>query len=388
MEMPPDDNADPSQPQPRGDSAEVLPAETTESPDAAPRAAHRPSPDEALAEMRRSLREEQAPEERGFRAVTGWLKRLFSGKKQPQLESTPPETTVLDELEIPAAPPALELHPPVAPAPEARHEEPSQKESPRPSESTPVAPQVDLEVGSLSRTRYSEDVEPKAEPEPPAPPHSILSTIREEGEGSEEDAASLRQQALQDYVITPEEPEEEANPSLPHRFRRSWRYMRPLEKRLLIGAALIVGLAVIVGSGFLVRQALPGPTPRATPTLSTLPFPISVSLPGGWVFPLRTGFVQSGTWNPTGPEWLQGTEICRWVSLPWTVQLEAVIRTLRADDEIRLSMSNYDSLVYKVKSVEQVPSGQVGDLSTNTPSLLLILSKDGAGTRWVVTAKP
>jgi hypothetical protein len=221
---------------------------------------------------------------------------------------------------------------------------------------------------------------------------SILTSLRQENEEEQEepanDTANIREAALEDYVSEPEEPEPERGTPVVRNLRRSWRYMRPFERRLLIGALAIVGLAALAGSGFLVISSIPTPTPVVTPTTSTLPFPISVSLPGGWIFPLRTGFVQNGKWDPKGPEWLSGTEVCRWVSLPSTVQLEAVLRTMKADDAIQLSMSNYDSIIYKVQSIEQVPSSEIAKLATDSPCLLLILSKQDSDSRWVVTAKP
>ena len=132
------------------------------------------------------------------------------------------------------------------------------------------------------------------------------------------------------------------------------------------------------------------PRPSAMPTPRE-PFPVSLSLPGGWVFPLRIGRVgQDGVWNPTGPEWLVDTKVCRWVSLPYTVQLEAVLRMLKADDQIQLSMSNHDSVIYKFQSVEQVPSDEIANLANNArePCLLVVLSNSDADTLWVVTAKP
>jgi hypothetical protein len=51
-------------------------------------------------------------------------------------------------------------------------------------------------------------------------------------------------------------------------------------------------------------------------------------------------------------------------------------------------MSDYSSIVYKVQSIEEVPSGSINKLSLNTPSLLLILAKEDSDQRWVVTAKP
>ncbi len=92
---------------------------------------------------------------------------------------------------------------------------------------------------------------------------------------------------------------------------------------------------------------------KPTPMPSDLPYPTTVGLPGGWQFNLGRGALTSdGSWNPAGAEWLQGTEVCRWVALPWSRQLEAVVRTLNPDDPIELGMSNNDRLTYNVYSVQ------------------------------------
>jgi hypothetical protein len=106
------------------------------------------------------------------------------------------------------------------------------------------------------------------------------------------------------------------------------------------------------------------------------------------LFPLYQGAVNDGKWDPARAEWLTGTEVNRWVALPWSVQLEAVVRTLKLDDPVTLYMSNSASMVFKVKRVEQVPVDQISKLSSNRPSLLVILSKQEADTRWVVVAEP
>ncbi|HLO15268.1 MAG TPA: hypothetical protein VK206_10590, partial [Anaerolineales bacterium] len=87
-------------------------------------------------------------------------------------------------------------------------------------------------------------------------------------------------------------------------------------------------------------------------------------------------------------EWLQGTEVCRWVALPWSLQLEAVIRTLNPKDPIELTMSNNDKLVYQVYSVRQLTPEEMQKLDSNSPCLLLILVQPDSDKRWVLTALP
>ena len=114
----------------------------------------------------------------------------------------------------------------------------------------------------------------------------------------------------------------------------------------------------------------------------------SLSLPGGLSFSLGKGALKDGEWNPQGPEWLEGTEVCRWVAIPWSTQLEAVIRTLNPDDPIELVMSNNDRLTYKVYSVQQLSNEELQNLPSDSPCLLLVLAKADTETCWVLTALP
>ncbi len=411
MDMLPDENQD--LPQPANDSSESQPSEAPETPttpetQAPPEPAG--GPEDAFAEFRRELREEESQEKTGVGpGVRRLLSRVFKRKKKPVEEAEAPSR--LDELIIPEKPAAMEA----AVAPEVAQEAPEAG----PEEARPEG--AAAEFRSMVRTKLSDSFLTKEELEPTSPPpedlfeqpgmrpiapvpepteleegqvpggpgRSILSTLREgQEEQTVEEPSTIREAALEDYVTAPAEGEEEAAPSVVRSMRRSWRDMRPMDRRLLVGALIIVGLAVLSGSGFLVVKSIPTPTVAPTATASFIPIPISISLPGGWVFPLGIGYVQNGVWDPTTPQWLQGTEVTRWVSLPWTVQLEAVLRTLKASDEIKLSMSNYDSLIYKVESIQQVPSTDIEKIAPSTPSLLVILSKQDSGTRWVVVAKP
>ncbi len=144
-------------------------------------------------------------------------------------------------------------------------------------------------------------------------------------------------------------------------------------------------------AAFLIYNAYQRSVVQARPTEipSDLPFPTTVGLPGGWQFALGKGALTSeGSWNPSGAEWLQGTEVCRWVALPYSRQLEAVIRTLNANDPIELGMSNNDKLTYNVYSVRQMTPAELLKTDSNKPCLLVVLAEPNAEKRWVLTALP
>jgi hypothetical protein len=150
-----------------------------------------------------------------------------------------------------------------------------------------------------------------------------------------------------------------------------------------------LGLVMAVVAGVLLFNAYQRSLPEtAVEEVSDLPFPTSISLPGGWMFNLGKGSLADGNWHPQGAEWLQGTEVCRWVALPWSRQLEAVIRTLDANDPIELGMSNSDKLVYKVYSVRRMSVDEMRELDDNSPCLLIVLTENDSQERWVLTALP
>lgn len=164
--------------------------------------------------------------------------------------------------------------------------------------------------------------------------------------------------------------------------------LRPYRKYIYYGVAFLgVVMAVIALMMVYNVYQQSRPEPQATEAVS-LPYPVSIELPGGLNFNLGQGALDDGEWNPRGPEWLEGTEICRWVSIPWSKQLEAVIRTFTQDDEITLLMSNNDRLVYKVYSRRQLTIADMQKLDSDSPCLLLVLADAKSEERWVITALP
>ena len=163
--------------------------------------------------------------------------------------------------------------------------------------------------------------------------------------------------------------------------------LRPYRRMVYLGFAVLGAVLVAVAAIvlFAVYQRL---RPVQPVEQVNLPYPTQVSLPGGLDFFLERGVLNDGQWTPGGPEWLEGTELCRWVAIPWSRQMEAVIRTLNPDDPIELTMSNNDRLVYRVYSLREVSVDELQELDTDTPCLLLILARADSDRRWVLTALP
>ena len=163
--------------------------------------------------------------------------------------------------------------------------------------------------------------------------------------------------------------------------------LRPYRRYVYITLA-VLGVVMAAIASLILYNIYQRSLPEPVKEVSNLPYPTSVALPGGWSFKLGKGTLQDGEWNPNGAEWLEGTEVCRWVALPWSLQLEAVMRTLNPKDPIELGMSNNDRLVYQVYSVRELTPEEMQELDSSSPCLLLVLTQSDSDKRWVLTALP
>ena len=232
------------------------------------------------------------------------------------------------------------------------------------------------------------EVQPEKEASATPPPVPHLPVKSEET--VEVDFEEVRQLALEEYDGVAVEPEVKV--PIQDQIRKGIRELRPFEKYALIGfGVLIVGALLFSGMFVLadsISASLAPPVPTPTIDLTNVIHPIQLSLPGGWVFDLGQGKVVDGRWMPERAEWLVGTEISRWVALPWSLQLEAVLRTLQPEDQITLTMSNFQALDFNVYSIQELTMEQIQTLDPNKPGLLIILfgGEGDTDTHWVVTA--
>jgi len=119
-------------------------------------------------------------------------------------------------------------------------------------------------------------------------------------------------------------------------------------------------------------------------------YPIGLNLPGGLEFHLGEGRVDNGEWVPLRAEWLVGTEISRWVAVPWNPQVETLLDTLGSGDQLQLKMSNSDTTMFRVSSIQKMTMKELLASDPTKPSLLVVLFNDNQkdGTSWVITALP
>lgn len=176
---------------------------------------------------------------------------------------------------------------------------------------------------------------------------------------------------------------------------KSWFAARSLIEKILLIEALIVTLVIVAAIPFFVNAILhanarpavtSGITPRPLP--GNLPYPVGVTLPGGWYFPLAKSTFVGGKWQPTTSEWLEGTEVRRVLAVPWNPQTEAVVRSFHPGDVIHVLLSNQEVADYKVVSIDRVPVTDTSVLTDQSPSLAIILYQENATQRWVILGKP
>lgn len=340
--------------------------------------------DEILDEVRQSLLEEEQAHQKA--EETKWWKRI--GRKSRK-NTTPPEAQkVVEEINLPA----LET------------EETITESKPEP-EPTEEVDELDDLIDLLAAEQPANDKQPAVsdsltstpEPEPQTEPEKVVDIDELKKQAfeprssavEEENSTEVRSIALEGGEEVFVEVETTKQDPLEERLKAVENAIKPYQRYIYVGLAML-GLVMAVIAGLVLfniyRQTVAANAP--TPIPSDVPYPTSVSLPGGWTFKLGKGTLVDGSWNPKGAEWLQGTEVCRWVALPWSRQLEAVVRTLNPDDPIQLGMSNNDTLTYKVYSIKQMSPEEMQKLDSNTPCLLVVLVEPDAETRWVLTSLP
>jgi len=232
-------------------------------------------------------------------------------------------------------------------------------------------------------------VAPPAEPEVPVDVEELKKRVFSPGEtGEEREVTEVRTIALEGGEDVFVEVEAKKEDPLDERLKALENSLKPYRRSIYLALAFLGIVLAVLASALMFRVYQNSRPPAPTELPDNLPFPRSMTLPGGLSFTLGKGAIVDGAWNPGGPEWLKGTEICRWVAIPWSRQLEAVVRTLTQKDTISLTMSNNDQLTYNVYSIKELTLEEMQALDSNSPCLLLVLAKQDSDKRWVVTALP
>jgi len=336
------------------------------------------SEEDLLSDVRQSLIEEESIEKD---KPAKWWRKIGKGRKKDKVNE-PVEPVTAEEIELPVT--ELSIG--------AIGEQAENKESEEYLE------QIDELIDMLEPTAEAEFPLARVDEEVEAPTETVQKVDIEElkkqafqprtADEEAENSSDVRAIALEGGEEVFVEVESKVEDPWEERLKAFENAIKPYRRSINVALA-VLGAMMAVIAGLLLYNAYQQFKPaEPTPVVSNLPFPASVSLPGGWSFSLGRGALQEGKWNPQGAEWLEGTEVCRWVALPWSPQLEAVIRTLNPNDPIQLVMSNNDKFVYKVYSVRQLTSKEMLDLDSNSPCLLVVLAEADTDSRWVLTALP
>ena len=185
------------------------------------------------------------------------------------------------------------------------------------------------------------------------------------------------------------EVEVQASDPMEDRIKSFENALRPYRRYINLGIAFIGIVAILAVSGLLYGEVKRSQPQAPTPTPSNLPYPVTLNIvDGGFSFNLGRGSLEDGRWNPRRPEWLEGTEVCRWVAILYSRPLEAALRTLTQKDQLELVMSNGDIITYDVYSITQMSIEDMQKVSSNSPCLLVVLADANTDTRLVVTAYP
>ena len=336
------------------------------------------SPDDLLDDVRRSLIEENEKAEKE-KKPSWWQKLGVGARKSKDSDEAADIVDVQDEDSILAVEENIE-------APEDQQQD--------------VGESIDDLIELLEADEEDEpsEIELTPAPEPiqveqPKPEKIDVAELKKRAfSGSspddEESFSDVRAVALEGGEEVFVEVEVKAEDPVEDRIRSFENALRPY-RRYINWVFAFIGLIVIISTSALLydayQKSLP---PEPTKEVSNLPYPAILNLPGGLSFNLGRGSLDNGRWNPRGPEWLEGTEVCRWVAIPYSRQLEAVIRTLTREDQLKLVMSNSDVVAYDVFSITQMSIEDMQKGSGNTPCLLLVLADAKTDTRWVVTSYP
>jgi len=181
----------------------------------------------------------------------------------------------------------------------------------------------------------------------------------------------------------------EVDRSIVARLRKWFNKLSKLQKMIfLLGALFALGLGIILIFLISSRPIRPVVTPSDVYPDSIIPIPILVILPDSLSFELGVGTIINGSWTPQAAEWLAGTEVPRWLALPWDKNLESAVLKYEINEPIHLQMSNTDILVFRFQSVQEISAEEMGTFHANTADLLIILSDPKGSTRLVIIAVP
>jgi hypothetical protein len=358
----------------QGDESIIPTDASTETSVESPEAGKDISPEDLLDEVRHVLIEVQEAEDE----KPNWWRRMVKGPRKKKEVVTPPPA----ELDLPGESASLDM-----------------------AEQDEYVEQLDELIDMLEDASHAKTPEEQVSavhlneviPEDEQEGREVVDveelkkrafSARKTPEEEERSLSEVRSIALDDGEEVFVEVEAKAENPMQDRVKAIENSLRPYRNYFYF-VVVFIGLVVIaILSMSIYRLYLQSLPPPPVEEVAALPYPVAVNLPGGLKFNLGKGSLDEGRWDPRGPEWLEGTEVCRWIAIPYSEQMEAVVLTLKRDDKIELIMSNNDVLIYNVDSRDRLSIEEMLVLDSNSPCMLLVLAQSGSDERWVVTAIP
>jgi hypothetical protein len=179
------------------------------------------------------------------------------------------------------------------------------------------------------------------------------------------------------------------SPSLPRQEEGARKFLFPARIIIfLLALVCLFYLIVFIKNKLISSSPLLQPTLTLVPTFS-IPVPFSVEFPGGWTMSLSPSYSLFPNWNPTQPEWMNGTILCKLIAIPWNKQIDAVFKTIVPGDKINLTMSNLDQFVYQVESLKTVTTNTLTEMiNRNSPCMVVFLYIELSTSSQALTALP
>jgi hypothetical protein len=247
---------------------------------------------------------------------------------------------------------------------------------------TPISPPEE-QSGNQPRVQAIPQPESKIQSD-----SNLIAARPEQLKIEEPDFDQLRAMALKDYDPDMEEDHRTDRSSVSRMKKWFHRLSFTQKMDILLGTLVVLGVTILLIVFFSAQSPQKtGLAPAVAPAVyqdPSVPIPILAIFPDGQSFNLEVGNVENGSWTPRSAEWLAGSEVPRWLSLPWNKNLEKTIRAYTINEPIQLKMSNNDMLVYRFQSVQEISAQEMGTFHANTTDLLIILSKPNTSKRLVI----
>lgn len=181
---------------------------------------------------------------------------------------------------------------------------------------------------------------------------------------------------------------------------------------MLLPILLFVGFLVIRGEAkssptitmiptqtyTILPSAISTPTPPAAPSATPYALvlnnndasvargpndPVSVEF-GGVAFELTRSKLEDGEWHPVLAEWLDGSELRRVVAVPFSQEVGQAVARLKYGDILRLRLGSSEVAEYRLVDIVRLKRHQIEALSSQSPSLAIVLHSERANERYVL----